>query len=93
MDAVERIDLSRRVAEHLQGQCVDGVRDALEAVGGDPALAANVSFCEMVDQLVFECDACGWWAPESERRKREAATVCDDCATEDGDGDDEDGEW
>lgn len=61
----------------------------------------NTDFCETLDQLVLECEQCGWWVESDEVCENGR---CDDCCKEscdknehedeeDGeDGDEEDGE-
>lgn len=97
VDAVERIELSRQVAEALKGQATNDLRDVLKEIGR-PELENSVSFCMDVDAQVFKCEACGWWCDEEEKSGGTGSGwVCEECCPEGaddwfGDDDEDDGE-
>ena len=35
-------------------------------------------FCELLDEMIFRCEVCGWWCDRDEESEKEM--VCDECA-------------
>lgn len=78
------LDAARKVAEVLQGTTLITIEQALVQIEANPALETDQTFCGELDQLVFECNECGWWCELSEMSNRpEYDYVCDDCAPDD----------
>jgi hypothetical protein len=77
-------ELADMVAEELRDTAgfLSGVliRHAIEE------MQHNTEFCDRLDELVFECDGCGWWTGVEELNDDTGDRLCNDCA-EDRDGD------
>lgn len=70
-------DAARIIASDLQGTCMS-LTEALERAGLPAELELNIDFCNELDQLVFECENCGWWYELSEMSETKNYT-CTDC--------------
>ncbi|QWY83683.1 hypothetical protein [Rhizobium phage RHph_X2_26] len=68
------------VAQNLEGSC-RGFSDALDACGVPQEVAKSTAFLQEVDDRVFECECCGWWADAADARARaDYGPVCAECA-------------
>lgn len=70
------IALAEQAAEQLQGTC-----KSLSDLGQEFEDAKNnQTFCNQLDELVFECQECNWWCEQSEMANRkDEEWICDDC--------------
>lgn len=69
------------VAQELEGSCRSLYEVASEAEQNDPL------FCDALDQLVFQCDTCGWWGTVDELDEdTNHGQLCADCADDQRDG-------
>lgn len=68
-----------RLADYLMGTCnsLDGALDAL--FGIDSAMELHAESLELLENEVFLCSECGWWAETSETEDRDGDVVCQDC--------------
>lgn len=77
-------DLQRNYDEAQIGELAERLRGTpqslLDAVGDGPDLTAADH--QALDQLVFECEVCGWWCEMSEMLD-DRDGVCDDHEGED----------
>jgi hypothetical protein len=64
------------IAETLRGTATS-LEEQLERYDTDFA-TVTVEDCRALDELVFCCDACGWWCGRDE--ESDEPGVCDDCA-------------
>lgn len=73
---------AEEVAENLQGTAKDLNDESTEEERN------NADFCARLDELVLECETCGWWCETGEICKD---GHCDDCHGDvcDGDHDEE----
>lgn len=69
--------LAERVAEQLRGSCLskfslgDEVEDAFD----------DITFCNRLDELVFQCTICHWWWEQSEMAEDCGDDwVCQECS-------------
>lgn len=70
-------ELATEAASQLQGTCksIPELGEEFEALLNDDA------FCARLDELVFECEECGWWCEISEMSQNKEWT-CEECAPE-----------
>ena len=69
--------LAEEAAEQLQGTCktIVELRPEFEAAQDDQ------TFCDRLDEIVFECTVCNWWCEQSEMAEDCGNEwVCQDCA-------------
>lgn len=81
--SIEQIE---EVADFLRGTCLYSYEDALEEVlGVRPDFYGDVmdkDDCQELDQLVFNCNCCGWWCDTSELSPVKYEEICDQCYEE-----------
>lgn len=72
-DSSELIALAETAAARLTDTA-----GSLAGLGEEYEKAANeTEFCRRLDELVFECEGCGWWCDVEEMRKPQ---LCDECS-------------
>lgn len=73
------VEAAETFANHVRGTAsMSGVADILEQLGL-PAYEDDKTFCATLDQLVFECDCCGWWCDTDEVADVSNDMVCEEC--------------
>lgn len=78
-------DAMRKRAEAVAADLL-GTAKCLHDVATDAEQNA-AAFCGRLDELIFCCDACGWWCSmDDEANNIGCELVCDDCQA-DADGD------
>ena len=72
MNIGDKQAIATKLAERLLGQCVEGIPEEYEN---------DSDICEMLDELVFECNCCGWWneASDIQFSKMTDEAICGEC--------------
>jgi hypothetical protein len=70
------LDRWSEIVHDLQGTCED-LHNFLEQHDAED-LIDNKPFLEYLDNHIFLCDSCGWWAEASEREIDNSCTSCID---------------
>jgi hypothetical protein len=80
---------SDTLAHDLQGTCNSLYRhiDSLEEEVQTFFYENETIILEYLDNLIFECDTCGWWCEMSEAVETDTGSVCDQCKPEELDND------
>jgi len=57
-------------------RCLEGYNIVLEDLF---KVVKERTVTELLDELVFECDGCGWWCTTGEANDGDGEVLCDDC--------------
>lgn len=45
----------------------------------DQEFLENNDLCDRLDEIMFNCETCGWWAEASEQSEQEDQQTCQEC--------------
>ena len=70
-------DRAHEIADHLIGTCQSIHGEVTDEEQDDTVLMSEL------DELVFECEGCGWWCSTDELNNDGPRQLCDECNSED----------